>query len=72
MTNEQIRDLELIMLQPCPDQGELLRKIMSDNKYDMTWAILKGYLLGYMHGKRADRSRRAQSMQGGNRQHNDR
>jgi hypothetical protein len=58
MTAEQKRDLELLKFQYLPDQGNLLAQVIKDDRYDMTGAVFKGYLLGYMHGKRAERARR--------------
>lgn len=59
MMEDQTKDFGLIGKHFWPgDQIELLSLIAKENKHDTTGAAAYGYILGVMHGKRAERARK--------------
>lgn len=59
MKDLQNKDLELLGFQYYPDKAcEALHEIENKNQYDIGAIQVYSYLLGVMHGKRAERSKR--------------
>jgi hypothetical protein len=59
MMGEQTRDIDLIGKHYWPgDQIELFKLIAEKNNHDTVGAAAYGYILGVMHGKRAERARK--------------
>jgi len=56
-----VTDLKLIGYHCPPEEYfDYLSEIEKDSEGSIKWAMWKAYILGTMHGKRAERARRAQ------------